>query len=181
MTTDSPYQLLEKSELLFSEHDVAQAVLAIAKQLNTDYANEPPVILSVMTGATVFTGHLIPKLTFPLELDYVQATRYEDGVEGKNLSWKVKPKSTIKNRSVLILDDILDEGITLKAIVDECLLLGAKEVKTAVLVEKKLSISKPVQTDCVGLIAPNRYIFGFGMDVYGWWRNLPAIYALKDT
>lgn len=181
MRSDSPHQYLDNAELLFSEQDVEKAVSSIAKRLNGDYASELPVVLSVMTGATVFTGQLIPMLTFPLELDYVQATRYQEGVEGKSLSWKMKPKPTIKNKSVLILDDILDEGITLKAIVDECMLLGAKKIKTAVLVEKELGISKPIQADYVGIKSPNRYIFGCGMDVYGWWRNLPAIYALKDT
>ncbi len=83
-----------------------------------------------------------------------------------------------RGRKVLILDDILDEGLTLKTIADECKLLGAAEIKVAVLVEKKLEVVKPINADYIGLIVPNRYVFGCGMDVYGWWRNLPAIYAL---
>ena len=78
----------------------------------------------------------------------------------------------------MILDDILDEGITLKSIVDECKLLGAIEVKVAVLAEKIIDNSKPIAADYVELLLPNRYVFGCGMDVYGFWRNLPAIYAL---
>jgi hypoxanthine phosphoribosyltransferase len=80
---------------------------------------------------------------------------------------------------VLLLDDILDEGITLLAIKEKCLALGAKAVLSAVLVEKVLDHSKPMVADFVGLEVPNRYVFGCGMDAYGWWRNLPAIYALK--
>ena len=96
------------------------------------------------------------------------------------MEWLVKPKNSINNRNVLILDDILDAGITLKAIVDECEQLGATNIKIAVLVEKQLDIIKPVQADYVGLMVPDRYVFGCGMDVYGWWRNLPSIYALQD-
>jgi len=91
----------------------------------------------------------------------------------------VMPKVNINNRKVLILDDILDEGITLEAIVSQCKQIGASEVQVAVLVEKNLSKSKPIQANYVGLEVPNRYVFGCGMDVYGWWRNMPAIYALK--
>ena len=111
----------------------------------------------------------------------MQATRYQGDLQGKTLKWIVRPKATIKKRSVLILDDILDEGLTLQAIIEECQFLGAKEIKSAVLVEKKLDISKPIQADYVGLTVPDRYVFGCGMDIHGWWRNLPVIYALKST
>jgi hypoxanthine phosphoribosyltransferase len=134
-----------------------------------------------MGGAVYFTGQLLPKLQFPLELDYVQASRYHGGTEGKTLQWIVKPKDNISRRKVLILDDILDEGITLQAIVEQCQLLGASEIKTAVLVEKNLSKTKPIHANYVGLTVPNRYVFGCGMDVCGWWRNMPAIYALNNA
>jgi hypoxanthine phosphoribosyltransferase len=80
---------------------------------------------------------------------------------------------------VLLLDDILDAGVTLAAVRDACLALGAAQVKVAVLTEKDLGQAKPIEADYVGLVVPDRYVFGCGMDVYGWWRNLPAIYALK--
>ena len=177
----NPQQYLQQAELIHSELAVNQAILTMANQLNQDYADEPPIVLCVMGGAVFFTGQLLSKLQFLLELDYVQATRYHDTTEGKTLKWMVMPKATVKNRNVLILDDILDEGVTLKAIIDECKLIGAKEVRSAVLVEKQLNKCKAVLADYVGLTVPNRYVFGCGMDVYGWWRNLPAIYALKNA
>lgn len=97
------------------------------------------------------------------------------------MRWIVEPKAEIENRAVLILDDILDEGVTLKSIVDACHTLGAKQVKVAVLVDKALDKTKPITADYIGIIVPNRYIFGCGMDINGWWRNLPAIYALKTS
>ena len=156
------------------------AIDAMAKQLNIDYANEHPILLSVMGGAIYFTGQLLPKLTFALELDYVQATRYHGSTTGSQLKWIVMPKDNLKNRSVLILDDILDEGFTLRAIADQCKQQAAKDIKVAILVEKLLNKAKPISANYIGLSVPNRYVFGCGMDIYGWWRNLPAIYALSD-
>lgn len=179
--TTSPLEHLKNADLLFNEADTQLAIGALGKQINSDYTNDIPVILSVMTGGLIFSGQLIPKLSFPATVNYIHATRYQNGVEGRGLVWIVKPNIDIKNKSVLILDDILDEGITLKAIVDECFLLGANQVKTAVLVEKELGKDKPIEADYVGLKVPNCYVFGFGMDVEGWWRNLPGIYALKNT
>ena len=138
------------------------------------------MVLCVMGGAVVFSGRLLPQLNFPLEFDYVQASRYHNQTQGQQLAWKVMPGNNVLGRTVLLLDDILDEGHTLAAIREKCLSQGAERVVIAVLVEKDLSRQKPVQADFVGLKVPDRYVFGCGMDVYGWWRNLPAIYALKE-
>jgi hypoxanthine phosphoribosyltransferase len=180
MDSVDPNKYLQYAELIHSKQEVQATILSIADQLNQVYANDAPIVLCVMNGGAVFSGQLLPQLTFPLEFDYVQATRYHETTEGKHLIWIIKPNNTVKNRNVLILDDILDEGITLKAIVDECLMLGANEVKVAVLVEKQLNKVKSMHADYVGLRVPNRYVFGCGMDVCGWWRNLPSIYALRD-
>lgn len=181
MSVIDPHQYQQDAEVLYSEQAVSIAISKVAARLNADYVNECPTVLSVMNGAVFFTGQLTPLLTFPLILDYVHATRYQNGIEGKEVNWIVKPKITLKDKNVLILDDILDEGHTLKSIVDECYSLGAKHVRIAVLVEKDLDKQKPVTADYVGIVVPNRYIFGCGMDIHGWWRNLPAIYALKQA
>jgi hypoxanthine phosphoribosyltransferase len=180
MVTPDPFQYLKQAEIIHSELAVSHAISTIAAKLNQYYANKQPMVLSVMSGAMFFTGQLLPKLLFPLEIDYVHATRYHGGLSGNTVEWIVKPTGEVENRHVLILDDILDEGITLKAIVDQCMMLGAKEVKTAVLAEKMLNQSKPISADYVELALPNRYVFGCGMDVHNWWRNLPAIYALHS-
>jgi hypoxanthine phosphoribosyltransferase len=133
-----------------------------------------------MGGAVVFAGQLLPKLVFPLDFDYVQASRYGDAIRGGQIMWKVPPPANVKGRVVLVLDDILDEGITLAEIRRCVMELGAAECYSAVFVNKLIGRSKPVQADFVGLEVPDRYVFGFGMDVRGAWRNLPAIYALKE-
>ena len=183
MATVNPLQYLDQAELIYSAQAVNQAISALAEQLNRDYINqkEAPIVLCVMGGAVFFTGQLLPQLKFPLELDYVQVSRYQGETQGKELKWLVRPKENIKNRNVLILDDILDEGFTLVAIIEQCMLIGANGIKSAVLVKKQHDYKKPIDADYVGLTVENHYVFGCGMDIYGWWRNLPAIYALKNV
>jgi hypoxanthine phosphoribosyltransferase len=175
----NPKQLLDEAEIIYSAEDVAQAIDSLAKDINQTLSDSRPLVMCVMGGAVVFSGQLLPKLDFPLEFDYVQASRYHNQTSGQKLVWKVEPTKNVSGRTVLLLDDILDEGHTLAAIKEKCLVQGAKEVVIAVLVEKELNKTKPIKADFIGLKVPDRYVFGCGMDAYGWWRNLQAIYALK--
>lgn len=179
-TLIKPQQLLDNCQLIHAADAVERAIYQLALDITARLADSEPLVMCVMGGAVVFSGQLLPKLNFPLEFDYVQASRYHNQTEGKQLVWKMEPKDNVRDRTVLLLDDILDEGHTLSAIKEKCLAQGAKEVVIAVLVEKLLAHSKPITADFVGLTVPDRYVFGCGMDAYGWWRNLPAIYALND-
>jgi len=173
-------KMLEGAELVCPAEEVRIAVARLAQEITALVKDEFPVVLSVMGGAAVFTGQLLPLLRFPLEFGAIEATRYENGTEGKEIAWRLAPRDNIKGRAVLVVDDILDQGITLAAIRERLLGMGAKHVWTAVFCEKELDGKKPIRADFVGVKVPNRYVFGFGMDAYGLWRNLPAIYALKE-
>jgi len=140
-----------------------------------------PLVLAVMGGSIFFAGNLLPLLRFPIEFDYIHASRYGKGTSGGAVVWTVEPRENVRGRSVLVLDDILDGGETLAAIRDRVLSLGAATFHSAVLTDKELGRGKPIVPDFVGLTLPNRYVFGCGMDVLGAWRNLPAIYALKGS
>ena len=155
------------------------AINRLGIEITQALATATPVVICVMGGGVVFAGQLLTQLNFPLELDYVHASRYQNKTVGLTLNWQALPKLDLSGRIVLIVDDILDEGITLLAIQEKCLALGAKQVLSAVLVEKTLGHTKPIRADFVGLMVPNRYVFGYGMDAYGWWRNLSSIYALN--
>lgn len=176
-----PYAILRDAELLFSAEQVQAAIHQMAVEINRALRNDDPVVLSVMGGAVFFAGQLLPLLDFPLHFDFVKASRYHSQTHGQQLVWKVMPGANVKGRTVLLLDDILDEGITLAAVREKCLELGASRVVIAVLTDKILDHAKPIQADYCGLQVPNRYIFGCGMDVNERWRNLPAIYALKGA
>jgi len=161
--------------------DTVQAVInRLAGDISHTLAGEFPLVLAVMGGAVVFAGQLLTRLDFPLEFDYLHVTRYRGTTQGGEMEWRVLPGQNVVGRNVLVLDDILDEGETLAAIRDKLLHMGATRVWSAVLTNKDNGLAKPIQADFVGMDVPNRYVFGCGMDAYGLWRNLPAIYALKD-
>ncbi|MBI1396962.1 MAG: hypoxanthine-guanine phosphoribosyltransferase [Betaproteobacteria bacterium] len=179
ISREEALRLFDGADLIFDESETRAAVERIGQDVTARLADTFPLVLQVMRGASVFCGQLLPLLKFPLELDYIHATRYGGSTRGASIQWFVAPREDVKGRTILVLDDILDAGITLTAIRDALLSKGALAVHIAVLCEKDLVREVPVKADFVGLRVPNRYVFGFGMDVHGAWRNLPAIYALN--
>lgn len=175
------WEFLENSDLVCGEREVQGAIARLAEQLTQRLHGAYPLVLVVMGGAVVFAGQLLPRLRFPLDLDYVHATRYGAATQGGGLTWRVSPPQEARARTVLLLDDILDHGQTLRAIRDELLAQGASQVLSAVLVEKILPAPKPIQADFVGLRIPDRFVFGCGMDAKGYWRNLPEIRAMRES
>jgi len=181
MTRLEAQQLLDQAECIVSEAAVQAALDRLAGEIEQTLADAFPLVLPVMGGAVVFAGQLLPRLRFPLEFDYLHVTRYRGNTTGGEMDWRVLPGQNVSGRNVLVLDDILDEGETLAAVRDKLLSMGAARVWSAVLTDKDNGLDKPIRADFVGLVVPNRYVFGCGMDAYGLWRNLPAIYALKDN
>jgi hypoxanthine phosphoribosyltransferase len=181
LSEEQAWELLETAEEVCSAACVSEAVARMALEITARLSRTRPLILSIMGGAVVFTGQLLPQLRFPLEFDYVHVSRYGRGTQGGEITWQVRPKETIAGRTVLVLDDILDEGETLAAVRQRILEGGAKTFYSAVLADKETGRPKPIAADFVGVQVPDRYVFGFGMDAYGLWRNLPAIYALKTS
>ncbi len=178
--TARAWQILEAAELIHSAAAVDAAIERVAAEIAAKLKDQYPLVLSVMGGAVVFTGRILPLLDFPLDFDYIHASRYAADVSGGPVDWKVEPKGNVSGRVVLVLDDILDIGDTMLAIRERILGLGAEAFYSAVLTDKKKDQAKPIYADFVGLSLPDRYVFGCGMDAHGIWRNLPAIYALNE-
>ncbi len=175
------WRILDDADLIYTAAEVQAAITSLASDISARFKDTSPLVLSVMGGAVVFSGQILPQLYFPLDFDYIHATRYGKNRRGGQLEWLVEPRKSVAGRTVLLLDDILDEGHTLAAIRNRLLEMGAAEVSCAVLTEKHTGQDKPIRADFVGLVLPNRYVFGCGMDVDGAWRNLPAIYAMQDS
>jgi hypoxanthine phosphoribosyltransferase len=177
--------LLANAEEIISADKVQAAVRNVAEVLNQRFDNDEtgdfPLVLGVMGGAVVFTGNLLPQLTFPLEFDYIHVTRYGDLDRGGEVVWKVIPRQDVTGRTIIIVDDILDEGETLAHVKQRLLDMGAAEVILAVFADKELGKVKPVQADIVGLTVPNQFVVGFGMDAHGYWRNLPGLWVIRDA
>ncbi|MGZ5056673.1 MAG: hypoxanthine-guanine phosphoribosyltransferase [Methylobacter sp.] len=168
------------ADLLHSEQEVEAAIDKMAQQINIALADHNPLLLCVMNGGVVTFGKLLTRLSIPLTIDVINASRYQNQTSGGSIDWRIKPETPLKGRTVLIVDDILDEGITLQALDQYCREQGATAVYSAVLVDKILDHEKPVTADFIGLKVENRYVFGYGMDYKGYLRNAPGIYACKE-
>ncbi len=174
-------QFLEQSDLIASADQVQAALKRVAGEINERMAKSYPLVLVVMGGAVVFAGQILPLLRFPLDLDYIHASRYGVETRGAKIDWRVPPPANVRGRAVLVLDDILDGGDTMAAIRERLLELGAASFQCAVMVEKRLARAKPLKADFVGLTIEDRFVFGYGMDAKGFWRNLPEIRAMRDS
>jgi hypoxanthine phosphoribosyltransferase len=174
------WAFLENSDPIASAEEVQAAIRRVASEIEQRLSGAYPMVLAVMGGAVVFAGQLLPLLRFPLDFDYIHASRYGAATRGAGVDWKVSPPGQVAGRTVLVLDDILDHGETMNVIKKRLLEIGAREFHCAVLVEKKLAMKKPINADFVGLNIPDRFVFGCGMDAKGYWRNLPEIRAMRQ-
>jgi hypoxanthine phosphoribosyltransferase len=179
-TPEEVREVLRQADLIHAQPAVEAALDRMAAAIAGRLEGANPVVLGVMVGGVVPLGCLLPRLDFPLQVDYLHVTRYRGDVRGGTLDWRARPSTPLEGRSVLVVDDILDEGATLTAILDHCRAAGAREVLSAVLVEK-LHDRKPGirHADVTGLEVPDRYVFGYGMDYRGYLRNARGIYAVK--
>lgn len=172
---------LRNSELLFDEDDIDQAIARIAVDIHDEYAGERPVYLTLMHGGMLFASKLSLMLGIDVEFDYLHATRYRGAIVGSGLAWLHRPSTPLEGRRVLIADDILDEGHTLKAVRNWCEDQGAADVRIAVLCVKNHDRRvEDIDADYIALEVPDRYVYGYGMDFHEQGRNLPGIYALAN-
>jgi len=173
-------EVYEKSTCLFTTDEVEAALDRMAAMIQEHLSDKNPILLCVMIGGMVPLGNLLPRLDFPLEVDYVHATRYRGETAASELIWKVKPSVDLANRTVLVVDDILDGGLTLSAIIDSVKAMGAAEVYSAVLVDKhhKRVPNGLKKADFVGLCVDDHFIFGYGMDYHNYLRNAPGIFVV---
>ena len=175
-------KVIKDAELLYTDTEINKTIDDIGKAITRELKTSNPIIMPIMIGGLILAGQLIPKLNFPLQIDYIHATRYNGNIRGGKLNWFKKPNKSLANKTILLIDDILDEGITLSEIIKYCYSQGAKKVLSAVLVKKNLENKKPAENvDYFGFIVPNVYIFGYGMDYCEYHRNAPGIYAVTKS
>lgn len=173
--------ILNRSECLITEARIAAAYDKLAATLNIHYTNMNPIILVVLNGGLIPAGHLLTRLAFAHRMDYIHATRYKNNCGTNDLIWKAEVDLDIENEHVLLIDDIFDEGITLKRITEELLKHNPASLKTCCLMDKNHDRKVDnFNVDFIGTTVEDRYIYGCGMDYHGYLRHLPGIYALKE-
>ena len=168
------------ADVLYTKEQVDAAYDRLASAITAKLGDSNPLVICVMVGGMIPAGQLLPRLDFPLQIDYLHATRYRGKMQGGELHWIVRPALPMKDRVVLLIDDIFDEGITLTAIRQACEEAGAREIYTAVLLNKIHERKTDLKVDFAGLEIVDRYVFGCGMDYKGYLRNAPGIYAVKE-
>jgi hypoxanthine phosphoribosyltransferase len=170
-----------RAECLYSEEQINTALAQMAERISVQLAGSNPVVLCVMLGALVTAGKLITRLAFPLQVDFVHISRYRGNTRGGHMEWYREPSINLAGRTVLIVDDILDEGHTLASIIDYCRLQRVQRVLSTVLIQKHHNRRLPgVEPDFCAFSVDDRYVFGFGMDYKNHLRNIPGIYAINE-
>ena len=166
--------------ILVSEDSIRRRIAEIGKQLESLYRDEELVLISIVNGAVVFTADLMRSVSIPTQLDCIHISNYKDGAHSfteEEIADQVH--LTLKNRSVLLIDDILDTGLTLQKVVSGLKSLGARDIKTCVLLRKKGRQASPFLADIVGFDIPDECVVGYGIDYAEKYRNLPFIGVLK--
>jgi len=163
---------------LASAGEIRAVLDRLAAEITDVLAESCPTLLAIMHGGVFTAVELSRRLDFPHEFDYAHASRYGKALTGGELDWHVSPRESLRGRHVLVVDDILDKGETLAAVLEALTGIGVARVYTAVLIEKALEAPRPT-ADFVGLTVPDAYVFGCGMDYKGFWRGLPALYAVR--
>ncbi|HAC34512.1 MAG TPA: hypoxanthine-guanine phosphoribosyltransferase [Gammaproteobacteria bacterium] len=170
----------KSADQLFSQAVVTEAIKRLAAEVSSRFGDTNPLVLMVPRGGCYVAAKLMELLDFPLEFDLLQLTRYQNQTSGGELEVRATPATKLQGRHLIIVDDILDQGITLQALIDFCALRNPASVSSLVLVDKQCQRAVDIEADLVGIRAPDRYLFGCGMDYKGYWRNLPAIYAVAE-
>jgi hypoxanthine phosphoribosyltransferase len=181
ITPQQAADVLATADQIYTQAEIERELDRLALEITGKLSGEDPLVLCVLNGALIPTGHLLTRLNFPLRHDYIHATRYRGNTIGAEMEWIGRPSSSLEDETVLVVDDILDEGVTLSAIVEACHKAQAKKVYSAVLVEKVHDRGVGFAADFVGLTVEDRYVFGFGMDYMEYHRNLPGIYAVAGN
>lgn len=181
LTLEHLLSVRAEAECLVSQSEMDAALDRLGESVTARLRDRNPILLAVATGGMVPAGLLMPRLHFPMQLDYLHATRYRNEIRGAELAWVKEPSIPIQGRAVLVVDDILDEGLTLQAVTDYCRDQGAAEVLSLALVDKERPRAEGgmEKADFTGVVIPDRYVFGYGLDYRGYWRNADGIYAVK--
>jgi hypoxanthine phosphoribosyltransferase len=170
-----------KLSVLFTKDEIAATVKRLASEISRDYRDENPILIGILKGSFMFLADLIRQLNFPLEVDFVQLSSYGRGTKSSGKIKVVKSlQSEVKGRHVLVIEDIVDTGLTVAFLLEYLSRKGPASLKLCVLTDKPSRHQVPLNIDYLGLTVPDRFIVGYGIDWDEKFRYLPDICFLED-
>ncbi|MDL5050383.1 hypoxanthine phosphoribosyltransferase [Oscillatoria amoena NRMC-F 0135] len=169
-------------QILFPEKDILAAVSSMGEAIEKEYKGQKLTVVSILNGSVMFFTDLIRRIHMPLRIECIYAQSYQGGLKSSGeVTIFANDSFDVRGADILIIDDILDTGLTLSKVREELSIRGAREIKTAVLLRKNVERVRHVEADFVGFDIPDRFIVGYGLDYKGFYRNLPFIATLKDS
>ncbi len=169
----------QHAQLIFDQGQVDDAIQTMANSIAESFADRFPLVMCVMNGGLYLTGQLMRHWEFPLTIDYVHATRYRLATLGRDVLWKAYPQNSLKGRTVIIVDDIFDQGYTLEEVRNYCIKQGAETCISAFLIHKVHQRKMAdISADHAALKCDDLYVYGSGMDLHSHFRNYSGLYAI---
>jgi hypoxanthine phosphoribosyltransferase len=174
-------QILDKkfNEYL-TEKIIQQRIEELAKHVNSELAGKEVVFLGILNGAFLFAADLFRRIDFPARISFVKLASYKGTSSSGSIKELIGWNEDINNKTIVVLEDIIDTGNTLERIVDELIMRKAAEIRIAALLYKPEAYTKQIPLHYIGFEIPNNFVVGYGLDYDGFGRNLPSVYTLVD-
>ena len=166
------------AKVLISEEEIRRRIGELAARVQSDFAGRDLVVVGLLTGTLMFLADLVRKIDLPLRLDFIGVSSYGDGTESRELVFTKELKLDVANRDVLLVDDILDTGKTLRAVINKLGRMTPSQVRTCVLLSKKARREYDIPADYIGFEIPDEFVVGYGLDYRERYRNLRDIGTL---
>ncbi len=167
------------AKILVSEEEIQRRIRELALSVQSDFSGRDLVVVGLLTGTLMFLADLVREIDLPLRLDFIGVSSYRDGTESRELVFTKELRLDVAGRDVLLVDDILDTGKTLRAVIDKLDGMTPRQVRTCVLLSKKARREYDIPADYVGFEIPDEFVVGYGLDYAEKYRNLPSIGLLK--
>jgi len=180
-TTPPPKHLRDEVEsILIGEQEIAVRVRELAADIERDFDGKDLLVVALLTGTVPFLADLVRHITLPMRLDFMGVSSYGSGITPGELVFTKELRLEARERDVLLVDDILDTGKTLRAVIDKLNALQPRSLKTCVLLEKISRRAEAITANYVGFEVPDEFVIGYGLDYAERYRNLPFIGILKS-
>ncbi len=167
--------------MLLTEEQIAERVEELGIRISKDYADDPPIMVSILKGGFIFLADLVRTISIPIEIDFMEVSSYGDGTVSSGVVRILEDLSlNIEQRHILIVEDIIDTGHTLRYIIDNLETRHPKSVKVCTLLDRRGRREVEIPLDYVGFVVPDKFVIGYGLDIAQKHRNLPYICIIEE-